>query len=69
MIYCDWTSLIITGLFFIIIMALVIWSSLKSRIQNCCKNKTAFSQCKSNFGKNFDMNSDTNYNTICANSS
>lgn len=68
MISCNWSSLILTSIFLVIIIILSLWATKKSRVKNCCKSKTDFSNCKSNFGSNFDMSSETNYNKICSNS-
>ena len=65
MLSCDWISIILTILFFFIIVLLSLFGINKSRVKNCCKNKSEFTSCKANFGSNFDMSSDSNYNLVC----
>lgn len=65
MISCNWSSLIITAIFLFFIISLSLWAASKSRVKNCCNSKSAFANCKVNFGENSKMNDEGTFEKIC----
>lgn len=60
---CNWTSVIILGLFLIFIVCISIWAMSKSKKIDCCKSLTNFKKCNAYFKNDIYMN----YKQLCKN--